>query len=71
MKAMKIATTIDRDVLERLDRLVEQNAFPSRGRIVQEAVNEKLKRLDRRRLARECAKLDAKEEQRFAEAGLA
>src|SRR5580765_2124255 len=70
MKAKKIAVTIDAGILERVDRLVKQDAFPSRSRIVQEAVKEKLDRLDRSRLARESAKLDPKEEQRFAEAGL-
>jgi hypothetical protein len=37
---------------------------------VQEAVREKLDRLDRSRLARECAKLDPSEEKQLAEEGL-
>ncbi|HQU93885.1 MAG TPA: hypothetical protein PLK77_16435 [Pyrinomonadaceae bacterium] len=35
------------------------------------AVKEKVERLDRNRLARECAKLDKAEEQAFADLGLA
>ena len=45
-------------------------AFRNRNKASQEAVKQKLKRIDRRRLARECAKLDPDEEKRFAEEGL-
>jgi metal-responsive CopG/Arc/MetJ family transcriptional regulator len=70
MKAVKIAITIDEGILRRLDRLVKDERFPSRSRAVQEALKDKLERLDRTRLARECAKLDAKHEQELAEEGL-
>ena len=42
-----------------------------RRTVIQEAVREKLERLDRSRLARECAKLDRALEQRLADEGLA
>ena len=42
-----------------------------RRTVIQEAVREKLERLDRSRLARECAKLDRVLEQRLADEGLA
>ena len=71
MPTAKIAITIDKDLLARLDRLVDERRFPSRSRAVQEAVREKLARVDRKRLARECAKLDPKFEQHMAEEGLA
>jgi Arc/MetJ-type ribon-helix-helix transcriptional regulator len=71
MKAVRIAITIDEGILRRLDRLVKDGRFPSRSRAVQEALRDKLERLDRTRLARECAKLDAKHEQELAEEGLA
>ena len=45
-------------------------AFRNRNKASQEAVKQKLKRIDRRRLARECAKLDPDEEKRFSEEGL-
>jgi Arc/MetJ-type ribon-helix-helix transcriptional regulator len=67
----KIAITIDRDLLTRLDRLVKDRRFPNRSRIVQEALSDKLERIDRSRLARECAKLDPSFEKRLAEEGLA
>jgi len=71
MRAARIAITIDQDMLRRLDRLVKEDRYPSRSRLVQEALKDKLQRLDRSRLARECSKLNAKEEQELAEEGLA
>jgi metal-responsive CopG/Arc/MetJ family transcriptional regulator len=71
MRAVKIAVTLDRELLARLDQLVKEQRFPNRSRAVQEAVQEKLERLDQGRLARECAKLDPAFEQRLADEGLA
>jgi Arc/MetJ-type ribon-helix-helix transcriptional regulator len=66
----KIAITIERELLTRLDRLVKEQRLPSRSRAVQLALREKLDRLDRSRLARESAKLDPAAEQRLADEGL-
>jgi metal-responsive CopG/Arc/MetJ family transcriptional regulator len=71
MNRNKIAITIDKNILARVDRLVSQHIFPNRSRAFQEAVEEKLKRFDKSRLARECAKLDPKFEKSLAEEGLA
>jgi len=71
MPTSKVAITLDEDLLKKLDRLVEEEAFPSRSRAIQEAVAEKLSRLDRTRLIRETTKLDAQYEQELAEEGLA
>ncbi len=71
MAADKVAITIDHDVLKRLDRRVAERRFPNRSRAIQEAVEEKLSRLDRSRLAREAAKLDRRFEQKLAEEGMA
>jgi metal-responsive CopG/Arc/MetJ family transcriptional regulator len=70
MSRSKIAITIDESTLERLDELVEQSMFPSRSQAIQEAVDEKLARLKRNRLARECAKLNPAFEKSLAEEGL-
>ena len=70
MSAAKIAITLDEELVTRLDELVAQNHFASRSRAVQEAVREKLERLDRTRLVRECAKLDPQFERQLAEQGL-
>jgi metal-responsive CopG/Arc/MetJ family transcriptional regulator len=71
MRSAKIAVTIDQELLTRLDRLVKERRFPNRSRAVQEALQDKLERLERSRLARECAKLDRAFEQRLADEGLA
>ena len=71
MTTVKIAVTIEKELLSRLDLLVKQNRFPNRSRAVQEAIRDKLKQLRRSRLARECAKLNSEEEQALAEEGLA
>ena len=70
MKTAKIAITLDSRLLERLDRAADAHGYPSRSRAIQDAVREKLERLDRSRLARECAKLDPRVEQQLAEEGL-
>ena len=70
MRSVKIAITIDQELLARLDRLIRARRFPSRSRAVQEAVRDKLQRLQRSRLARECAKLDPKFEQALADEGM-
>jgi metal-responsive CopG/Arc/MetJ family transcriptional regulator len=71
MTTDKVAITIDRQILKRLDRLVAQKRFPNRSRAIQEAVEEKLSRLDQSRLAKEAAKLDRRFEQKLAEEGMA
>jgi len=71
MTTDKVAITIDRQVLKRLDRLVAEKRFPNRSRAIQEAVEEKLSRMDRTRLARESGKLDRRFEQRLADEGMA
>jgi Arc/MetJ-type ribon-helix-helix transcriptional regulator len=70
MPSAKIAVTIDPKLLTRLDRLVEQRRFSNRSQAVQEALRDKLDRMDHGRLARECAKLDRREEQALADEGL-
>lgn len=69
MATSKIAITIDQNLLHRLDFLVKSQRFANRSRAIQEAVAEKLARIERSRLAQECAKLDPKFEQEMAEEG--
>jgi metal-responsive CopG/Arc/MetJ family transcriptional regulator len=71
MATAKIAITIDQNLLHRLDFLVKAQKFTNRSRAIQEAVAEKLARIERSRLAQECAKLDPKFEQEMAEQGFA
>jgi len=71
MATSKVAITIDEELLQRLDRLVAERRFPNRSQAIQEAVAEKLSRLEHGRLAREAAKLDRAFEQKLADEGLA
>jgi len=70
MAKTKIAVTIETELLEDLDALIANARFPNRSQAIEAAVAEKLDRLRRGRLARECAKLDPKEEKALAEEGL-
>lgn len=70
MGRSKVAISLDERTVKRLDRLVKKEIFPSRSQAIQEAVDEKLARIERSRLARECAKLDPAFEKALAEKGL-
>jgi metal-responsive CopG/Arc/MetJ family transcriptional regulator len=71
MNTSKIGITIDKNLLLQLDRLVAQRRFPNRSQAIQEAVREKLSRMQSSRLARESAKLNPQFEQKLADEGLA
>ena len=69
MATSKIAITIDNKMLKQIDTLIKSKSFPNRSKAIQEAVAEKLLRLEKKRLAQECAKLDPQFEQSLAEEG--
>jgi len=70
MGVIKVAITLDQAILSRLDRLVRKRVFPSRSKAIQAAIKDKLARMERSRLAAECAKLDPRLEQAMAEEGM-
>ncbi len=70
MASKKVAITINSELLDQVDHLVGQQVFPNRSKAIQAAIEEKLTRMKRQRLACECAKLDPKVEQQFAEEGM-
>ena len=70
MATTKVAITLDEGILDQLDKLVKKRVFPNRSKAIQKALEEKLKRLNRSRLARECAKLDPSFEKALAEEGM-
>ena len=70
MARSKVAVSLETETLDRLDKLVRQAVFPNRSRAIQSAVEEKLEKLERSRLARECAKLDPAFEKALAEEGM-
>jgi len=70
MGRSKVAISLDESTLKRIDKLVQKQVFPNRSKAIQEAVDEKLARLEKSRLAQECAKLDPLFEKALAEEGL-
>ncbi len=65
----KIAITLEHDIVEDLDRLIQKHIFLNRSKVIQEAVHEKLERMKGSRLAKECGKLDPVFEKTMAEEG--
>lgn len=70
MPKTKVAVTLETALLDELDELIADAQFPNRSQAIEAAITEKLERLRRGRLARECAKLDPLEEKALAEEGL-
>lgn len=58
MRTAKVAISIDMQILGKLDNLVKKHIFPSRSKAIQEAVSDKILKIERSRLAKECSKLD-------------
>lgn len=70
MGKTKIAITLDEQYIDQLDRFVSEHIFQNRSQAIQEAVEEKLARMKRTRLAKECSKLDQIFEKAMADEGL-
>jgi metal-responsive CopG/Arc/MetJ family transcriptional regulator len=68
---MKVAITIETELLKNIDGLVAARRFRNRSQAIETAVAEKLSRIQKSRLAAECAKLCPSDEKRMAEEGLA
>ena len=71
MGRAKIAITVDEQALAEIDRLVRDGYFPNRSKAIENALQERIARLRRSRLAQECAKLNPVEEQALANEGYA
>ncbi len=70
MSAAKVTISIDESLLKKVDHLVKTRVFHSRSQAIQLAIQEKVTRIDKTRLARECSKLDKSFEQSLANEGL-
>ena len=55
MGKTKIAITLDEQYIDQLDRFVNERIFQNRSQAIQKAVEEKLARMKRTRLSKECA----------------
>jgi metal-responsive CopG/Arc/MetJ family transcriptional regulator len=70
MPKQKVAVTIEKDLIVKLDRLVSEGKFASRSSAVEDAVIERMVKVEKSRLAEESAKLDPAYEQALADEGL-
>ena len=68
MAKAKLAITLDEKTLAEVDSLVRRQLFPNRSRFIEMAVQEKLARLGKNRLATQCALLDPLYEKALADA---
>ncbi|GAB4177276.1 MAG: hypothetical protein Fur005_39380 [Roseiflexaceae bacterium] len=70
MATVKVAVTLDQELLAEIDQLVAQHLFPNRSKAIQAAIADKIARIRQSRLALACADLDPTEEQALAEEGM-
>ncbi|MGH7873434.1 MAG: ribbon-helix-helix domain-containing protein [Candidatus Binatia bacterium] len=70
MAREKLAITLDESTLDRLDKLVRKKVFPNRSQAIEEAVAEKLSRIEKKPFGPRVAKLDPAFEKALAEEGL-
>ena len=70
MSKVKIAITLDSELLKTLDELVYAHRFRNRSNALEEAVSEMLARIRKTRLAEQCAKLSPVTEPELAEGGM-
>ncbi len=71
MPKQKVAVTIEKDLITKLDRMVSEGKYSIRSSAVEDAVIERLTKAEKSRLAEESAKLDPSFEQALADEGLA
>jgi metal-responsive CopG/Arc/MetJ family transcriptional regulator len=71
MPKTKVALTLDAELIQQVDALVERRRFRNRSQAIEAALADKLRRLARTRLATESAKLNRREEKQLADEGLA
>lgn len=70
MSTSKVAITVEEETLRRIDELVANGVFANRSKAFQAALEEKIQRIDRFRLAKESSKLNQKHERKMSEEGL-
>ncbi len=60
MQATKIAITIDKEIIDKIDHLVMEGKYESRSSLIQSAIDEKLKKRKRLRRTAEAASSELK-----------
>jgi Arc/MetJ-type ribon-helix-helix transcriptional regulator len=70
MPKAKIAVTINEEIVLQIDQLVKQHEYTNRSQAIEDALMEKLKKINKYRLSKELTKLDIQEERHLAEEGI-
>lgn len=58
MSTSKVVISIDKELLKKLDYMVDGKVFSNRSQAIQMALREKIERMEHGRLVRECMKLN-------------
>jgi len=70
MSTAKIAISIEHTLLRKIDAMVANHIFKNRSQAIAIALTKNIARIERRRLAEECCKLDPDFEKAMAEEGM-
>jgi Arc/MetJ-type ribon-helix-helix transcriptional regulator len=70
MSTTKVTIPLEKNLLSQIDETVSKQVYPNRSKAIQEAAREKLARINRSRLAVQCAKLDPEFEPALADEGV-
>ena len=67
MNTVRLAVSLEKNILDQIDTLVKNKQYPSRSQLVRSALKEKISKLNKNRLVKECDKLDDKFEVKLSE----
>jgi metal-responsive CopG/Arc/MetJ family transcriptional regulator len=70
MSCAKIAISIDKALLQKVDHLVDTHMFKNRSQAIQGVIYKSLEQIEKKRLANECSKLDPTFERMMADESL-
>lgn len=70
MGVAKVAISMDQTLLKKIDQLVEEKKFQSRSQVIQLALQDKIAKIEKHRLATACEALNPEYEQKLADEGL-
>lgn len=70
MPKAKIAITINEDIVDKIDQLVKKHDYQNRSQVIEDAIREKLLKINKYRLSKELNNIDIDEERKMAEEGI-
>lgn len=70
MNCAKIAISIDKALLQKVDHLVDIHLFKNRSQAIQGVISKSLAQMEKKHFAKECSKLDPTFERKMADESL-